>query len=100
MAGTGEIMKNVADITLSRQELEHVKHVLRVYGLTGQYIGVQRLFTRRQGMLLAKIEDALSRTAPHKPMSAAKQAIAERKRRAQATRTLDYDYELREQASL
>ena len=95
-------MKNVTDITLSRQELEHVKHVLRVYGLTGQYIGVQRLFTRRQGMLLAKIEDAISRTAPpakSRP-NAARLASAERKRRVQATRTLDYDYAMREQASL
>ena len=88
-------MKNVTEVTLSRQELEHLKHVLRVYGLTGQYIGVQRLFTRRQGVLLAKIEDAMTRTkAPPKT-----RPNADRVARAQATKLIDYDYVMRYQAS-
>ncbi len=74
-------MKSVTDLPVSRAELEHIKHVLRVYGLTGQFVGVQRLFVRRQAQLLAKIEDALSRTRPLPKSRPNKERVAIRERR-------------------
>ena len=58
---------NHTQIVMSRQEAEHLLHCLRVYGHTGCYYGIERLFRRRQGLLESKLTEAIQSCAPPAP---------------------------------